>query len=243
MICMKCGTNCADTAKFCLSCGAPLTPTPIPSPTQPYAQPQIPQPQIPQPQQYAQIPTQPYAQQPVQPAYQQPYQAQPMPVPPPPSPSYYVNPPEKRSRFNIKDPGSILIILASILLAISCFIPFAQAKFLTAKKTSALMDVQDGPIILGGIILLLVFLFTNLKIGVYITSALVCFYSFGEIVVTEIDMRDDLSKMLVTRQSGYYLMIIATVILIIGNIVLLVNHIRSNEKRAIAKRAQMYQQR
>ena len=129
MICMKCGTNCPETAKFCLGCGSPLTSSPIPQPqptipTQPYAQPQMP------------------LQQPVQAAFPQPqYQAQPMPVPAP-SASYYVTPPEKRSKFNIKDPGSILIILASICLLIACFLPYASAS--GARVVDSTVSLTDG---------------------------------------------------------------------------------------------------
>ena len=237
MICMKCGTNCPDTAKFCLGCGSPLTSSPIPQPqqtipTQPYAQPQI--------------PAQPYAQQPIQAAYQQPYQqpypAQPMPVPAP-SASYYVPPPEKRSRFNIQDPGSILIILASICLFIACFLPFASASGArVVDSTVSLTDGKDCAYFITGSVLILVFLFTNVKLGVYITSGIVGVLTFLEIFVVQVAFGDDMVKRHVTKETGYYMLIIATVILIIGNVILLVHHLKENEKRKIEKRTQMYQQ-
>ena len=232
MICMKCGTNCPDTAKFCLGCGSPLAAAPIPSPTQPYLQPQIPA----QPYAQPQSPAQPYAQ-----PYQQPYQAQPMPVPSP-SASYYVTPPEKRSKFNIKDPGSILIILASICLLIACFLPFASASGArVVDSTVSLTDGKDCIYFITGSIFILVFLFTNVKLGVYITSGIVGVLTFLEIFVVQIAFGDNMVKRHVTKEAGYYLLIIATAVLIIGNVILLVHHLKENEKRKIEKRMQMYQ--
>ncbi|MBR5058089.1 MAG: hypothetical protein IKX04_05935 [Clostridiales bacterium] len=231
MICMKCGTNCADTAKFCLSCGAPLTPTPIPSPTQPYAQQQIPQ----APQPFAQqIPPAP---QPLQ------YQAQPMPLPTP-SASYYVTPPEKRSKFNIKDPGSILIILACICLCIACFLPYASASGArVVDATVSLTDGRDCIYFITGAIMILIFLFTNVRLGVYITSGIVGILTMLEIFVVQVFFGDSMVKRHVTKEAGYYLLIIATAVLIIGNVILLVHHLKESEKRKIEKRMQMYQQR
>ena len=231
MICMKCGTNCPDTAKFCLGCGSPLTSSPIPPPqptipTQPYAQPQMP------------------LQQPVQAAFPQPqYQAQPMPVPAP-SASYYVTPPEKRSKFNIKDPGSILIILASICLLIACFLPYASASGArVVDSTVSLTDGRDCAYFITGSVLILIFLFTNVKLGVYITSGIVGVLTLLEVFVVQVVFGDSMVRRHVTKEAGYYLLIIATAVLIIGNVILLVHHLKENEKRKIEKRMQMYQNR
>lgn len=241
MICMKCGTNCPDTAKFCLGCGSPLTSSPIPQPqptipTQPYAQPQIPA----QPYAQPQIPLQ----QPVQAAFSQPqYQAQPMPVPAP-SASYYVTPPEKRSKFNIKDPGSILIILASICLLIACFLPYASASGArVVDSTVSLTDGRDCAYFITGSVLILIFLFTNVKLGVYITSGIVGVFTLLEVFAVQVFFGDSMVRRHVTKEAGYYLLIIATAVLIIGNVILLVHHLKENEKRKIEKRMQMYQQR
>ena len=216
MICMKCGTNCPDTAKFCLGCGSPLTSSPIPQP-QPT------------------IPTQPYA--------QPQYQAQPMPVPAP-SASYYVTPPEKRSKFNIKDPGSILIILASICLLIACFLPYASASGArVVDSTVSLTDGRDCAYFITGSVLILIFLFTNVKLGVYITSGIVGVLTLLEVFVVQVVFGDSMVRKHVTKEAGYYLLIIATAVLIIGNVILLVHHLKENEKRKIEKRMQMYQNR
>ena len=216
MICMKCGTNCPDTAKFCLGCGSPLTSSPIPQP-QPT------------------IPTQPYA--------QPQYQAQPMPVPAP-SASYYVTPPEKRSKFNIKDPGSILIILASICLLIACFLPYASASGArVVDSTVSLTDGKDCAYFITGSVLILIFLFTNVKLGVYITSGIVGVLTLLEVFVVQVVFGDSMVRKHVTKEAGYYLLIIATAVLIIGNVILLVHHLKENEKRKIEKRMQMYQNR
>lgn len=233
MICMRCGTNCADNAKFCLSCGSPLAAAPIPSPTQPIAQPQqYAQPQMPQ--------------QPIQPAYRQPVQAsylQQYAQPQYPQQAYsqnYAAAPKVKSKFNIKDPGTILILLSCILLPLACFLTWEKAQVLKYTETVSLMDVKDGWVILIGVAMVLVFLFTNLKIGVYIVSGLLDFYCVLEIFVVQLDFSDSLTKLLVTKEAGYYTLIVGAVILLLGNIILLINHVRFNEKRAIQRRAQMY---
>ena len=91
--------------------------------------------------------------------------------------------------------------------------------------------------------MILVFLFTNVRLGVYITSGIVGILTMLEIFVVQVFFGDSMVKRHVTKEAGYYLLIIATAVLIIGNVILLVHHLKESEKRKIEKRMQMYQQR
>ena len=80
MVCNNCGTELAEGAQFCATCGTPVV-APAPQPEQ-AAAPQPEQAAAPQPEQaayqpYGQAPQQPYGQQPYGQAPQQPYGQQP----------------------------------------------------------------------------------------------------------------------------------------------------------------------
>ena len=116
MICIQCGQVVNDGTKFCRFCGSPLTGD---------VQAQVPQP-VPQPQTYSPVP------QPVQ--YQIPVSSA--------VPGYtgYARPQvekKPKSKFSLKNPGTILTLLGCILIVAACILPveYAKTRRITVNKS------------------------------------------------------------------------------------------------------------
>ena len=233
MICSKCGQTVADGSKFCLHCGNPLTAA-VPAPAQqvpvqptPQVQPPVqPMPQVQQPvQQYAQ-PMQ--YQQPVQQYAQQQY-AQPVQYQQPVNygmPAYAGYPQQwaPPSKFNIKHPGSILTLLGSLFLLLSCFLPCVKLEALGRSETQSLIGGGDGWFHLICIILILVFLFTNLKIGVFATTMVEGIFW----LIDTLDVHNTVEEGfgLVKEDVGFWLLLFGYLILLAGAIWLFVNRLK-----------------
>ena len=206
MICSKCGQTVADGSKFCLHCGNPLTAVPA----QQYAQPM----QYQQPVQ--QYPQQQYAQ-PVQ-QYQQPVNYG--------MPAYAGYPQQwaPPSKFNIKHPGSILTLLGSLFLLLSCFLPCVKLEALGRSETQSLIGGGDGWFHLICIVLILVFLFTNLKIGVFATTMVEGIFW----LIDTLDVHNTVEEGfgLVKEDVGFWFLLFGYLILLVGAIWLFVNRLK-----------------
>ena len=227
MICSKCGQVVNDGTQFCRFCGSPLGAAPQSPAVQPpvYA-PQPPVNQYAQPAQYA------------APQYQQPVLQQQVPQYPQQGnyamtqaavPSYGAYNPaaiKPKSKFDIKYPGTIVTLLGCVLLLISLIVPylkkFASVYSFSKSNTVKLIATADGGVFLVGLVLILIFLFTNLKIGVFVSSLLTFLYGVLEILFSEYqiskDTRDGHGIIGFTRLPGYYLLIVASVVILIGGI-------------------------
>ncbi|MBP5415978.1 MAG: hypothetical protein J6Y58_00475 [Clostridiales bacterium] len=248
MICRVCGKEFADDSKFCLFCGTPVAapapaPAPMPQPVQ-YQQPY----QQPVPQQYQQAP-QPY-QQPVPQQYQQapqPYQ-QPVPqmnagaapVQAPYNPAEFAPVGTKPKRFDIAKPDTIILLASCALLFVSLFLKLfgLKKKVRFVEVAATLLKVPVGWLYMINVVLILIFLFVGLKLGVFIMSILNTCACGLVILVNEASIKDLGIGEVVERGPGYFLSIIASVLILAGGIMIFIR--RNKEKRASSSPVPLY---
>ena len=230
MFCFKCGKQLADGSKFCLFCGQPLDAGSAAAPAAPVAPvvaPQPVQPQIPQ------QPVQQY-QQPVQ-QYQQPMQqyAAPQPVAQPAyNPAGFAPVGQKPKRFDITKPDTIIILASCLFLFISLFLSYygTNKKRVGVSIATSLIKVTTGWPYVINIVLCLIFLFAGLKIGTFVMSILNTCWMLLVVVINENIIKDAHVEKSITRGPGFYMSIIASVVLLVGGIMILVR--RNKEKNA-----------
>ena len=205
MICIQCGQVVNDGTKFCRFCGSPLTGD---------VQEQVPQP-VPQPQTYSPVP------QPVQ--YQIPVSSA--------VPGYtgYARPQvekKPKSKFSLKNPGTILTLLGCILIVAACILPveYAKTRRITVNK-SLLFDSKAWMLHFFAVALILTFLFINMKIGVFVTSLLEVMLCGLDVVALYLDVQD--YAPLVRLGSGFTCLVIAMFVLLIGSVWLFISRMRN----------------
>ncbi len=251
MICSNCGKELANDSKFCLFCGQPVAAAPAPAPApmpQQYAPQQFQQPvqqapqqyapqyQQPAPQQYQQPAPQQF-QQPVQQApqqYQQPMYQQPAPAAPAYNPAGFAPVGQQPKRFDIRRPETIVTLISCVLLLVSLFLKYYG---LNKKKTSvsiatSLIKVATGWPYLINIVLILIFLFVGLKIGVFVMSIINTAYFGLVIILNERAIKSWKMTKYITRGPGFWVSIIGCVGILVGGILTLIA--RNKEKAAKA---------
>lgn len=257
--CLYCGTPSAAAPVAPAAPAAPApAPTPVPTPA-PAPQPvqyqqSVPAPQYaPQPQpQYQQPVQQPQFQQPVQqfapqqfPQPAQPYQ-QPAPqmnyapVPGQYNPAGFAPVGTKPKRFDIKKVDTIILLASCALLFVSLFLKLfgLKKKVRFVEVASTLLKVPVGWLYMINVVLILIFLFVGLKLGVFIMSILNTCACGLVIVVNENSIKDLKLGDVVERGPGYFLSIIASVLILVGGIMILAR--RGKEKKAASSPVPIY---
>lgn len=236
MICSKCGKELSNDAKFCLFCGTPVAPAPVaPVAPQPVQYPQsAPAPQY-QPVQ------QPVPQQFPQPQYQQPApQMNYAPVPGQYNPAGFAPVGQKPKRFDIKKVDTIILLASCALLFVSLFLKLfgLKKKVRFVEVASTLLKVPVGWLYMINVVLILIFLFAGLKVGVFVMSILNTCACGLVILVNENSIKDlDLGSV-VERGPGYFLSIVASVLILVGGIMIMAR--RGKEKRASSSPVPIY---
>ena len=233
MICRVCGKEFADDSKFCLFCGTPVAapapaPAPMPQPVQ-YQQPY----QQPVPQQYQQAP-QPYQ----QPVPQM--NAGAAPVHAPYNPAEFAPVGTKPKRFDIAKPDTIILLASCALLFVSLFLKLfgLKKKVRFVEVAATLLKVPVGWLYMINVVLILIFLFVGLKLGVFIMSILNTCACGLVILVNEASIKDLGIGEVVERGPGYFLSIIASVLILAGGIMIFIR--RNKEKRASSSPVPLY---
>ena len=241
MFCLKCGKQLADGSKFCLYCGQPMDASaaapaapvaPVAAPAPQY----VPQQQVPQYQQPV-----PQYQQPVQQApqqFQQPMYQQPAPAY---NPAGFAPVGQKPKRFDITKPDTIIILASCLFLFISLFLSYygTNKKRVGVSIATSLIKVTTGWPYVINIVLCLIFLFAGLKIGTFVMSILNTCWMLLVVVINENIIKDAHVEKSITRGPGFYMSIIASVVLLVGGIMILV---RRNKEKNVARQQVSYVQ-
>ncbi|MCR5428308.1 MAG: zinc ribbon domain-containing protein [Lachnospiraceae bacterium] len=113
---------------------------------------------------------------------------------------------------------NLIGIIASVLIGISVFMPFASASIFGTTISTALIDGVDGVIILIIAAAALLFSIFGLNIPVIVMGAIsvVCFFIDSSALDKD---ADHLLQSMIQKGSGYYLMIIAAFALTIAGII------------------------
>ncbi len=241
MICSNCGKELANDSKFCLFCGQPVAAAPAPAPApmpQQYAPQQFQQPVQQAPQQYAPQYQQPAPQQFQQPVPQAPQYQQPMYQQPAPAPAY--NPAgfapvgQKPKRFDITKPYAIVTLASCLILFVALFLKYYATKKSKSgfSVASTLIKVATGYPYLINIVLILIFLFVGLKIGVFVMSIINTAYFGLVIILNERAIKSWKMTKYITRGPGFWVSIIGCVGILVGGILTLIA--RNKEKAAKA---------
>lgn len=113
---------------------------------------------------------------------------------------------------------NLIGIIASILIGISVFMPFASATIFGTTLSSSLIDGVDGVIILIIAAAALLFSIFGLNIPVIVMGAIsiICFFIDSSALEND---ADHLLQSMIQKGSGYYLMIIAALALTLAGII------------------------
>lgn len=122
----------------------------------------------------------------------------------------------KKDKFSFKDPASIFTLLGILAVLAGIFLPITKIDLLTKTVSVTLMDGKDCYFHFGVLVLLLIFLFKNLKLCVFLFSlgeAGLCYYSLRSYIKLERNLKFDWLK---GKEIGFYLLLAGAVVLIIS---------------------------
>lgn len=122
-----------------------------------------------------------------------------------------------------------LCIIASVVIAISAFLPFASVSFLGSKVSKSLIDGGDGYFVLAIALIALICSLNEKYIPTVISGAisLVLFIVENKSFTSSLE-DDDLLRALIQNEAGYYM-------LLIGSIALMVFAFMANTEKSKAK--------
>jgi hypothetical protein len=221
MKCTRCGNELSEGAIVCGFCGTAVAYGDM---QQQYYTPQQVQPL--QQQQY-------YNQQQVQPSQQQYYNQQ----------QQYYNQPQNNQQYNnyqysqpnqygnvygqshsnsILKKINVFAIIFAVILAISTILPLGKASFLGTSAEKSLMDGGDGWFFLIVAIIALVFALKNLNVGVTVVGVIGLILMFVEVTSFADAVSSSEYGYLLQKGSGYYLMVIGVIGVLVSGIVKLV---------------------